>query len=184
WAGGSAWSDPVLDTSAWKTMTVPGLWEDQGEPDLNGVVWFRKTFDLPPAAAKHAGDLLLGMIDDVDTTWVNGVKVGATVGYNVVRRYVVPAGVLKPGRNVVAVRVLDTGGGGGLWGEGKVTLGFKPALPAIDLSGPWQYRIGMNLKDGPWPPTPVIGDASTPTILYNAMIAPLLPYAIRGVIWY
>ena len=89
------------------------------------MVWFRKTFDLPATAAIAAAELQLGMVDDIDTTWVNGVKVGATVGYNVVRKYAVPAGVLKPGRNVVAVRVLDTGGGGGIWGEQKLRLVFR-----------------------------------------------------------
>jgi sialate O-acetylesterase len=167
-------------------MTVPGLWEDAGEPDLNGVVWFRKTFDVPAGAVNAAAELQLGMVDDIDTTWVNGVKVGATVGYSVVRKYPVPAGVLKPGRNVVAVRVLDTGGGGGIWGDQKlqVVLKGKTALQPIPLSGAWRYRIGMNLQDGPPPPTGITGDVTTPTILYNAMIAPLLPYAIRGVIWY
>jgi sialate O-acetylesterase len=182
-----SWRDPALDASSWKTMTLPTFWEDAGEPDLNGVVWFRRTFDVPPGAAGAPAELQLGMVDDVDTTWVNGVKVGATIGYNQVRRYPVPAGVLKPGRNVVAVRVLDTGGGGGIWGTAGLQLVLKdraPALPPIVLSGPWRYRIGMNLNDGPWPPSGVIGDTSTPTILYNAMIAPLLPYAIRGVIWY
>jgi sialate O-acetylesterase len=189
-SNGRLWSDPALATDAWKTMTLPTLWEDAGEPDLNGVVWFRKTFDLPAGAASVPAELQLGMVDDIDTTWVNGVKVGATVGYNLVRRYSLPAGVLKPGRNVVAVRVLDTGGGGGIWGTEKLRVVFKgsaspqPQPQPINLSGPWRYRIGMNLQDGPWPPTGVIGDVMTPTILYNGMIAPLLPYAIRGVIWY
>jgi sialate O-acetylesterase len=196
---GKLWSAPALDAGAWKTMALPTLWEDAGEPDLNGVVWFRKTFDLP-AGAGGAAELQLGMVDDIDTTWVNGVKVGATVGYDVVRKYAVPAGLLKPGRNVVAVRVLDTGGGGGIWGEEKLQLVFK-AKPAagglqtaslgaaagpqpIPLGGPWQYRIGMNLQGAPQPPSGVIGDVNTPTILWNAMTAPLVPYAIRGVIWY
>ncbi|HEY6475852.1 MAG TPA: sialate O-acetylesterase [Polyangia bacterium] len=194
---GKLWSDPALDAADWKTMTLPTLWEDAGEPDLNGVVWFRKSFNLPAKAANAAAELQLGMVDDIDTTWVNGVKVGATVGYNVVRKYAVPAGVLKPGRNVVAVRVLDTGGGGGIWGEEKLQLVFKgrpgvglqtaslgPALKLVPLAGPWQYRIGMNLQGAPQPPTGVIGDINSPTILYNAMIAPLVPYAIRGVVWY
>jgi len=73
--------------------------------DLNGVVWFRKTFDLPKSAATVAAELQLGMIDDIDTAWVNGVKVGATAGYNLVRKYAVPPGVLKTGRNVIAVLV-------------------------------------------------------------------------------
>jgi sialate O-acetylesterase len=191
---GASWSDPALDTSAWKTMTLPTLWEDAGEPDLNGVVWFRKSFDLPaglvaglaPDAGTVTAELQVDMVDDIDTTWVNGVKVGATVGYNVPREYPVPVSLLKPGHNVIAVRVLDTGGGGGIWGDHKLQLVFhgKTSLQPIDLSGPWRYRIGMNLQNGPAPPQGFIGDVSTPTILYNAMIAPLLPYAIRGVVWY
>lgn len=186
------WSAPVLDTAGWKTMVVPGLWEDAGEPELNGVVWLRKTFQLPAGAPNTAAELQLGMVDDIDATWVNGVKVGSTIGYNLVRNYPVPAGVLKAGRNVIAVRVLDTGGGGGIWGTEKPQLVFaapekskgKSAPLPISLSGPWNYQIGMILAGSPPPPTGVIGDSNTPTILYNAMIAPLLPYAVRGVIWY
>jgi sialate O-acetylesterase len=99
--------------------------------------------------------------------------------------------------------VLDTGGGGGIWGDQKLQLLFKgksaaegvrtaslaptaapPTQPHVDLSGPWRYRIGMHLEDAPPPPMGVTGDVMTPTVLYNGMIAPLLPYAIRGVIWY
>jgi sialate O-acetylesterase len=180
------WNRPALDTSGWKEMKLPTLWEDAGEPDLNGVVWFRRTFELPPGPVPGPAELQLGMIDDIDTTWINGVKVGATVGYNLVRKYAVPTSVLKPGRNVIAVRVLDTGGGGGIWGDEKVQLvwGGKPGLPPIDLSGPWQYRIGMNLEGHPRPPASLSGSLDTPSVLYNAMIAPLVPYALRGVVWY
>ena len=185
-AAGRSWSDPALDSGSWKTMTLPTLWEDAGEPELNGVVWFRKTFDLPAGVVLTEAELQLGMVDDIDTTWVNGVKVGFTAGYNLVRKYAVPASVFKPGRNVIAVRVLDTGGGGGIWGDEKLQLVFhdKASRPPIALSGPWRYRIGMNLQDAPWPPTGCSGDVSTPTVLYNGMIAPLAPYAIRGVVWY
>jgi sialate O-acetylesterase len=180
------WSLPGLDAGSWKTMTLPTLWEEAGEPDLNGVVWFRKTFQLPANTAPSAAELQLGMVDDVDTTWVNGEKVGFTYGYNLVRKYAVPAAVLRPGENVVAVRVLDTGGGGGIWGDQKpqLVLKGKDAGSPIDLSGPWQYRIGLDLQNAPWPPSGITGDVNTPTVLYNGMIAPLLPYAIRGVIWY
>jgi sialate O-acetylesterase len=178
----ASWSHPALDTGAWKTMTLPTLWEDAGLPDLNGVVWFRVTFDFPENAANAPAELRLGKVDDIDTTWINGVKLGTTAGYNVVRNYAVPAGLLKPGRNVIAVRVLDTGGGGGIWGEEAPRLVVKGN--PIALGGPWRYRIGLDLQDGPWPPTSVTGDSGTPAVLYNGMIAPLLPYAIRGVLWY
>jgi sialate O-acetylesterase len=187
---GGSWRDPALDADPWKTMTLPTLWEDAGEPELNGVVWFRKTFELPASAATGVAELQLGMVDDSDTTWINGVKVGATFGYNLVRRYAIPPGVLKPGHNVIAVRVLDTGGGGGIWGDQKLQLVFKSPTSSVSapqpvvLSGPWRYRIGMRLEDAPPPPMGVTGDVGTPTVLYNGMIAPLLPYAIAGVIWY
>jgi sialate O-acetylesterase len=180
-----SWNAPALDAGTWKTMALPTLWEDAGEPDLNGVVWFRKTFELPAGEAPVPAELQLGMIDDVDTTWVNGVKVGMTARYDLPRRYPVPASVLRPGRNVIAVRVLDTGGGGGIWGDQPLQLVWHgKGREPIALSGPWQYRIGMNLQDGPPPPTGLGGDVETPTVLWNGMIAPLLPYAIRGVIWY
>lgn len=180
------WSDPTLDSSEWKTMPIPTLWEQAGEPALNGVVWLRKEFDLPAVATKIPTELRLGMVDDIDTTWLNGVKLGTTAGYNEKRVYPIPTGLLKTGRNVIAVRVLDTGGGGGIWGEESPRLFFKgsTAPTPLDLGGPWHYRIGLVLDTGPWPPASVKGDSSTPTVLYNGMVAPLLPYAIRGVIWY
>ena len=212
-AADKPWSAATVDTSGWKTMALPALWEDAGEPDLNGVVWFSRTFELPAAATTAAAELLLGMVDDVDTTWINGSKLGTTPGYNVVRKYAVPAGVLNAGRNVLTVRVLDTGGGGGIWGDEKPRLAFKaqpdepsgrggsaglsPAEPErgkawkpfegfhiVDLSGPWQYRIGMNLQGHSAPPASLTGDVNTPTVLHSGMIAPLLPYAIAGVIFY
>jgi sialate O-acetylesterase len=181
-----AWSAPTLDPGGWKAMPVPALWEDEGEPDLNGVVWYRKTFDLPAGVEAAAADLRLGMVDDVDTTWVNGAKVGFTAGYNLVRSYPLPAGLLKPGRNVIAVRVLDTGGGGGIWGEDgpRIVFADKAAPPPVALTSPWQYRVGRRLEHGPWPPAGFTGDPTTPTVLWNGMIAPLVPYAMRGAIWY
>src|SRR6185503_1719057 len=132
-------------------------------------------------------DLNLGAIDDIDTTWVNGVRVGATSGWDELRKYRVPAGVLKGGDNIVAVRVLDTGAGGGLWGETPLQIVVKgtPAPTVVNLSGPWRYRVGLDLrKNASWPPADTARGPGGPTVLYNAMIAPLLPYAIRGVIWY
>jgi sialate O-acetylesterase len=182
----ASWNAPDLDTASWKEMTLPTLWESAGEPGLDGVVWFRKSFELPENATNTEAELDLGKIDDSDTSWINGVQVGAMNGYQLVRKYTVPAGVLKPGTNIIAVRVLDTGGGGGLWGDDKMQLILKTDTPSepVDLAGPWQYRVGLNLKNAPWPPTSVAQNANAPTVLYNAMIAPLLPYAIRGVIWY
>ena len=86
-----AWSDPALDTSQWQTMRLPQLWEEGGLPDYDGVVWFRRTFELPADWAGRDLALSLGPIDDRDTTFVNGVRVGAKNQYDASRNYIVPA---------------------------------------------------------------------------------------------
>jgi sialate O-acetylesterase len=147
-------------------MKLPTYWQHADLPGFNGIVWFRKEINLPDDWNGKTAALHLDTIDDQDTTWVNGVKVGAMNNFGDVRNYVVPAGVLKPGRNVVIIRVLDTGGLGGVYGKAermKLELPGNAGVAPIDLSGDWQYQA---------------------TTLYNAMIAPLQPSPIKGVIWY
>lgn len=185
---GNAWSSPDLDASTWKSMEVPGYWEKAGMPGFDGVVWLRKEVNLPEAWAGSEATLHLGPVDDDDTTWVNGVRVGNTDSWNAPRDYKLAAGVLKAGRNIIAVRVLDTGGGGGIYGrpdavrlEGMV----EGSLTTIPLAGTWQYRVGGTLENAPvFPSYPSPDNPHQPTVLYNGMIAPLVPYAIRGAIWY
>ena len=114
-----SWMDPAYDDAAWAAMPLPTLWEAAGLPGYDGVVWFRRTFETPPGVPMRDLTLHLGPVDDMDSTWVNGVLVGATSGCNVQRAYPVPASALRPGRNVVTVRVIDTGGGGGIYGKIK-----------------------------------------------------------------
>ena len=168
-----------LDDAHWEKMKLPGQWEQAGMglEDLDGIVWFRKVIDISAAEAGQAAVLDVGKIDDADETYVNGVKVGATTNYTTHRQYMIPAGVLKAGRNVIAVRVEDTGGNGGIYGEPgelKCTIGVRE----ISLAGDWSFRVArivMNTAMGP---------NSAPTLLFNAMINPLIPYTIRGAIWY
>lgn len=182
---GATWGDPTLDASAWKTMPLPQDFQDAGDPaiaNVNGVMWFRRTFDVPAGDAGKNGVLHL-MVDDNDTTWVNGVKVGATEGWNVERSYAVPSTLLKPTGNVIAVRDLDTGGKGGIYGDpANLNLDFPGGTP-LSLTGPWSYKLG----------TPLPTDNSLPaaqnnpnvvTVLYNGMIAPLIPFGVKGAIWY
>ncbi|QKG56112.1 hypothetical protein GKZ68_05320 [Hymenobacter sp. BRD128] len=116
--GGQTWAAPTFDARAWPTLPVPGAWESSpGLATYDGVVWFRKEIDLPASLAGQPLTLALGKIDDADSTYVNGVRVGYASGYDRPRSYPVPAGLLRPGRNVIAVRVVDTGGGGGITGE-------------------------------------------------------------------
>jgi len=126
-------------------------------------------------------------VDDNETTWVNGVQVGATIGYDVPRIYRVPGAGLKPTNNVIAVRVLDTGGNGGFWDDHdsmRLIVNAGGQTSSIPLTGEWLCRQGVSLSRVGWPPTDYSQSAGAPTVLYNGMIAPLLPYAMRGVIWY
>ncbi len=181
---GLPWVVPTFDASAWKTMTLPGNWEAAALPAYDGVVWFRKEFDFPVGTDIKDAVLHLGPIDDQDTTWVNGVQVGATGVYNTPRDYKIPASLLKPTHNVIVVRVLDTGGEGGFTGKpDQLSVAMDEGL--ISLAGAWQYKDSLPLAKAATPvPVRVTADQNAPTTLYNAMIAPLLPYGIKGAIWY
>jgi len=179
------WSDPGTDTSAWPTMTLPVLIQDAGIPELsqfNGIVWFRKTIDLPADAAGK--DVVLHfMADDNDTTWINGTRMGATEGFMTPRAYHVPTGVLKAGPNLIAVRVLDTGGKGGIYGSPAGLSLDVPGGQNIPLAGPWQYQAGPSLAKATALPQ-ATNDPNQVTVLYNGMVNPLIPFGIKGAIWY
>jgi sialate O-acetylesterase len=182
------WAKPDLDVTAWKTVRMPQPFEQAGLPDFDGTVWFRRSFQLPENLTGQSIKLGLGPIDDVDTTFVNGTKVGQMNRYDLNRVYTVPASVLKPGVNVVSIRVLDTGGAGGLTGTADqmfIKASSGADSETLSLAGEWQMRDSAPLSRLPTPPTPA--DANNPnvvTVLYNGMIAPLLPFAIKGAIWY
>lgn len=168
----------------WQNMTLPAAWEDSGLPNFDGVVWFRKEFDLPEDAAGKNLALHLGPIDDVDTTWVNGVKVGETNGYNIPRNYTIPANILRPGKNVIAVRVLDTGGAGGFYGKADELRVEIPGKANLILAGPWTYKSTAPLGRTKPVPQRMDNNPNVVTVLYNGMIAPVVPYGIKGAIWY
>ena len=181
------WIKPGFDDSAWKTMTPSAPWEQSGDPDLanfDGIVWYRQAVTLTKVQAKAARSISLGPVDDADVTWVNGVLVGNTFGYDTPRDYVVPAGTFKAGKNVIVVRALDTGGGGGLWGKPEARKLLFDDGTAMTLPAAWSYKIsgqavpGVTVMGEPWAPP------NSPTLLYNAMIAPVAPYSLKGVAWY
>jgi len=181
------WGKTDFDAADWKTMKLPAAWENAGLPDYDGIVWFRKEFDLPDGWSGKELVLHLGPIDDDDTTYINGVQVGATRGYNIDRVYKVPAAVMKAGRNVIAVRVLDTGGGGGLDGAPEQMYLTNPEQGnghSIPLVGDWKYKDSAPLGKVAPVPTQTDNNPNVTTVLYNGMIAPLLPYGIKGAIWY
>lgn len=186
-ASARTWADPSLDVRGWKKMRLPQYWEDAGLPGYDGVVWFRKTFELPASWAGRELLLSLGPVDDRDTTFVNGVAVGSLSQWDAPRIYRVAAGLFKPGLNTIAVRVLDTGAGGGIYGKPE-QMRIEPADGGgtpVSLAGEWSYRASVALDKLETQPPPQGGnDFSVVNIRYNGMIAPLLPFAIKGAIWY
>lgn len=175
------WHKEGFDWSGWETMELPTPWEKAGYEGLDGVVWYKRTFNLKADDLDGPLTLELGPIDDSDITFVNGVEVGRMINkYNVNRSYALPADILREGENAITVRVIDTGGNGGLYGKPDA---MKVATPerAIPLAGLWHFAIG--LSGLPEPPR-MIHPNSLPSLLFNAMIHPLIPFGIRGVIWY
>ncbi|HEY3396275.1 MAG TPA: sialate O-acetylesterase [Armatimonadota bacterium] len=179
------------DDKAWKQMPLPADYRTVlGE--TYGLVWFRKTVDIPAAWAGK--DLILrpGPIDEVDVTWFNGVEVGAkgnsrarqTQYWNVAREYKVPGNLVKAGPNVIAIRVSNIYGQGGLWGQPGDTMFVQSADNSdkthVSLVGNWRYDVEFKLPVMPADPN----NPNRPSMLYNAMIAPLIPVGIRGAIWY
>ena len=171
---------PAFDDANWPTMDLPGMWETKGYPDFDGVMWFRRAVDIPASWAGREVQLNLGGIDDKDTTYWNGAVVGATDGFSRTRSYPVPAAQVKPGRNVIAVRVLDTGGPGGFSGP---ALSMKSGPDSVSLDGPWKVHQGPSLQTLP-PLAGPLNDPNAPVVLFNGKIAPLLPGEIKGIVWY
>lgn len=179
-ADDSQWAEPGFDTSDWIGIPVPDLWEASGWVGLDGVAWYRTTFELSEAEAA-AGILLgVGRIDDSDITFVNGHRVGATtLQYNLPREYAVAPEALRAGTNHVAVRVTDTGGGGGIHGAMEALFVQPVGGDKRGFASAWKFRVADAVV--------TMGDDNKnqfPTLLYNQMIHPLQPYPLRGVIWY
>lgn len=171
------WSADELDDRDWTRLAEPGLWAGGPLDKHDGTVWFRTRLLLTDAQAKAGGTLKLGQVDDNDEVWINGRAVGKTEGPNNARNYAVKPEALREGFNNVCIRVVDTGGEGG-FREPK-TVGFYPAEGTIPLTN-WRYRIGASLGDI----APAAWAGRPGASLYNGMIAPLVPYTIKGAIWY
>lgn len=178
-ADDAGWQAEHLDERDWLPIAVPMTWEQAGWTGLDGVAWYRTTFDLSDAQAARGVRLSLGRIDDSDDTWVNGVAVGGLRDqWNTPRRYKVPATALHAGRNTLAVRVIDGGGGGGIHGAPDEVCLQSGGDACVPLSSAWAFRVARATFAA------VDGKQRMPTLLYNRMIAPLRDFPLRGVIWY
>jgi len=189
----AGFASPGFDDNAWETMELPQYWEAAGL-DIDGAVWFRRAVEIPEAWRGKDLELSLGALDDSDTTYFDGVVVGTTGTetpsyWTHPRRYRVPGRLVTSRHAVIAVRVWDRGGDGGFAGSPK-DLTLRPADGAgepLGLAGEWRRHVEravgpINPDWGSQPLNP--SGQNAPTMLYNAMIAPLLPYTIRGAIWY
>ena len=186
------YANPAVAADGWTTMDLPKQFESAGLL-IDGAVWFRKTLQLPDSWAGKELLLSLPAIDDFDVTYFNGTKIGSTGketpnSYSVVRNYVVPSSLVRAGSNVIAIRVFDHAGDGG-FGRGEMSIRPSGDTQPISLRGAWDYKIELALepKRPNWDTRPQAigaGNQNNPSVLYNAMIAPLVPFAIRGAIWY
>ena len=176
------WEKIETADADWKTVKQPGLWEQNGFADFDGVMWLRLDLDVPDSWAGRDMTLSLGAIDDSDTTYLNGEEVGATEGYDKPRVYNIVGNRVRAGRNVIAIRVLDTGGGGGLSGPADA-LFVRSGDETIRLNTEWKMQSGIALADlPPYPKNDI--NQNSPTTLFNGMIAPLVPGQLKGAIWY
>ncbi|MCW3806876.1 sialate O-acetylesterase [Plebeiibacterium marinum] len=167
-----------LKDQEWKTIEVPGLWEHKGYNDIDGIAWFRTSFSLTAEEAMLPATLFLGPIDDQDITWVNGKFVGTTQSYNIDRIYNVKENILKEGENVILIRIKDTGGLGGIYGNNS-QLQVKTGSKNISLAGNWEVKFTEV-----FPTYENLNPNEYPTLLYNGMIDPIISYGIKGAIWY
>ncbi|MGB3004919.1 MAG: sialate O-acetylesterase [Chitinophagaceae bacterium] len=184
-AENTKWYDVNYSPKGWRNINIPGYWEDQGIKDLNGVVWYRKEIDIPASMTGKPAKVFLGRIVDADELYLNGKLVGKTTYQYPQRRYILPADILKAGKNIFVVRVTNTNGKGGFVPDKPYCL--FAGNDTIDLKGTWQYKVGEvyiprsfsdSFRGGG------ISAQNQPAALYNAMVAPVINYNIKGFLWY
>ncbi len=182
--GSTPWYSTSYVPKEWRQIGIPGFWEDQGLRNLNGVVWYRKEIEVPASMIGKPAKVFLGRIIDADALYINGQEVGKTTYQYPERRYPIPDNVLKPGKNLFVVRVTNNFGKGGFVPDKPYSL--IAGNDTVDLKGYWQYKVGevfapmQGFGGGGFG----ISAQNAPTALYNAMVAPLINYRIKGIAWY
>lgn len=173
------------DDSQWSDVQVPGNITGKEFDSFDGIIWYRKTVDIPESMAGKPLTLRLGRIDDHDLTFFNGVEVGHKYGHTLTREYDIPAELVGQGRAVILIRDMDTGGLAGITGYGDRQCELRTADgQTITLNGTWKAKAGTAMKELPAQPLNPLGNPHNVSVLYNAMINPLVGYAMKGAIWY
>ncbi len=184
-SGPISWYDISYVPEGWQKYWLPGYWDDQGVRGLNGIVWFRKEINVPASMTGKPAKLFMGRIVDADNVYVNGVLSGSITYQYPPRRYNLPSGLLKPGKNLIVIRVTNNSGKGGFVPDKPYYL--VAGRDSIDLRGEWLYKVGQVFRPvapGSGTRSPVISMQNEPTGLYNTMVAPLINYRIKGILWY
>ena len=178
--------------AAWENVDLPNRYDKVGDVELDGAFWFRKSLNIDEVSGNYT--LNLGIIDDKDVTYFNGQKIGSTNNHQAIRSYAVPSELVKVGANTIAVRAIDTGGPGSISGE-AITLtstsgqshsleGAWKSLPLAEIYSGQMHVYSQEASSLNERPNVQAIHANTPTVLFNAMINPLVPYTIKGSIWY
>jgi sialate O-acetylesterase len=177
-----AWHKPETDISAWEEIVLPGDFSRIGIDNFCGVIWLCREFEIGESFAAAGAKVWLGTITDSDTVYINGVEVGST-GYRYPpRKYEIPPGVMRKGKNRVVIRVVCCNGEGCVTRDKpfRIFSSGSELDGTIELTGAWKYRIGAKTGIRPEEFFP----QRQPTGLFNAMISPLLNYPCRAALWY
>lgn len=188
------WQNPDTDTSKWKEMELPRNWQSAGH-EHSGIFWFRRIVDIPADWEGKELTLSLGALDKSDVSYFNGVRIGSITmqqrpdAWCTPRVYKIPGTLVKAGHNLIAVRVFSNIYHGGFIGTPSQMRLFPSddkKAEAISLAGIWKYDLEANFGLVPPAPPPPLGNGNqnSPYMLYNNMIKPLLPFGIKGAIWY
>jgi sialate O-acetylesterase len=172
------WTDPKLNTSGWQTMNLPGYWPEGKCGAINGVFWFRKEINVPASMVGKPATIKLGRIVDADSVVINGRYIGGIGSQYAQRNYKIPDTLLKAGENTIVIRVINYIRHGGFvpGKQYEIIAGDN----VINLEGEWKYRLGVAAD----PLEDRLFTGKVPTGLFNNMIAPMLKYNIKGVVWY
>lgn len=167
--------------TGWEPIMIPSRIE-KTLPSFDGVVFYQTTVDIPQSLIGGDAVINFGGIDDLDVTYFNETEIGTTDGFLLNRNYKIPANIIKPGKNVIMMKMVDTGGDGGFMGRPEdvfMEIGGKK----IDLAGEWLYKVSFNAADMNYS-RPGFGPNVFPSLLFNAMINPITKLPVKGVIWY
>lgn len=172
----SNWRNSPSEYTGWEEMNIPGYWADGSLGEINGVIWFAREINI--SKITEPAKLLLGNIIDADSVYINGHFIGSSPNRFRIRDYSIPRDLLKIGNNIIVTRIINKNGRGGFIPDKPYQLIIDK--DTIDLAGKWKYKLGAEME----PQAPYVYLRWGPVGLFNALVAPLFNYSIKGVVWY